>query len=46
MLKVRNQLTHDYDGVIVKEYCERIIHQYVDAFYALEDRINQLIGSV
>ena len=30
MLKVRNQLAHDYDGVIVKEYCQRIIHEYID----------------
>lgn len=25
MLKIRNQLVHDYDGVIVKEYCQRIV---------------------
>ena len=30
MLKVKNQLAHDYDGVIVKEYCQRIIHEYID----------------
>ena len=24
MLKVRNQLTHDYDGGIVKEYCQAV----------------------
>lgn len=33
MLKVRNQLSHDYDGVIVKEYCQRIIHEYIDLLY-------------
>ena len=33
MLKVRNQLLHDYDGVIVKEYCQRIIHEYIDLLY-------------
>ena len=22
MLKVRNQLSHDYDGLVVKEYCQ------------------------
>ncbi len=33
MLKVRNQLSHDYDGVIVKEYCQRIIHEYIDRLY-------------
>ena len=30
MLKIRNQLAHDYDGVIVKEYCQRIVHEYID----------------
>ena len=33
MLKIRNQLAHDYDGVIVKEYCQRIIHEYIDRLY-------------
>ena len=33
MLKVRNQLAHDYDGVIVKEHCQTIIHAYIDKFY-------------
>ena len=31
MLKVRNELTHDYDGDIVKEYCNVIIQKYVDS---------------
>ena len=30
MLKVKNQLAHDYDGVIVKEHCQTIIHEYID----------------
>lgn len=33
MLKVRNQLAHDYDGVIVKEHCQTIIHEYIDKLY-------------
>lgn len=33
MLKIRNQLAYDYDGVIVKEYCQRIIHEYIDRLY-------------
>lgn len=33
MLKVRNQLAHDYDGGIVKEYCQRIIGVYIDMLY-------------
>ena len=37
MLKVRNQLAHDYDGVIVKEYCQRIIRDYIDKLYEFRD---------
>ena len=37
MLKIRNQLAHDYDGVIVKEYCQRIIHEYIDRLYEFRD---------
>jgi len=33
MLKVKNQLAHDYDGVIVKEHCQTIIHEYIDKLY-------------
>ena len=33
MLKVKNQLAHDYDGVIVKEHCQTIIHLYIDKLY-------------
>ena len=43
MLKVRNQLTHDYDGDIVKEYCNVIIQKYVDLFYDFRNTIEALI---
>ena len=33
MLKIRNQLAHDYDGVIVKEHCQTLIHLYIDKLY-------------
>ena len=29
MLEVRNRLTHDYDGEIVKEHCRTIIDVYI-----------------
>ena len=35
MLKIRNQLAHDYDGVIVKEYCQS--HEYIDRLYEFRD---------
>ena len=30
MLKVRNLLTHDYDGTILKEHCDAIVQEYID----------------
>lgn len=43
MLKVRNRLSHDYDGSIVKEYCERIIEEYVNRMYELEEKIQKIL---
>lgn len=44
MLKIRNQLAHDYDGVIVKEYCQKIIHEYTDRLYEFEEYTKTLLG--
>lgn len=43
MLKVRNQLTHDYDGAIVKEHCHTIIEKYIDLFYDFEKVVKDLL---
>lgn len=32
MLEVRNRLTHDYDGEVIKEYCQNIVKVYIDKF--------------
>ena len=29
MLRVRNQLAHDYDGLVVKEHCQTIVDVYI-----------------
>ncbi len=42
MLKICNQPAHDYDGVIVKEYCQKIIGEYTDYLYAFKERIETL----
>lgn len=42
MLKVRNELIHDYDGDIMKEYCNKIADKYIDLFYDFKDAVNQL----
>ena len=43
MLKVRNELAHDYDSEIVKEHCNDIVENYIDLFYAFKDQVNGLI---
>lgn len=43
MLKVRNQLTHDYDGGIVKEHCQTIIHEYIDKLYDFKITVETLL---
>lgn len=42
MLKVRNELIHDYDGDIMKEYCNKIVDRYIDLFYDFKDVVKQL----
>ncbi len=43
MLKVRNELAHDYDSEIVKEHCKEIVENYIDLFYAFKEQVNGLI---
>ena len=39
MLKVRNQLSHDYDGLVVKEYCQIIVDSYIDKLEEFQARV-------
>ena len=43
MLKIRNQLAHDYDGVIVKEHCQTIIQEYIDKLYDFKGTVEKLL---
>lgn len=42
MLKVRNGLAHDYDGLVIKESCRVIVDAYIDVFYELEDSVTRI----
>ena len=44
MLKIRNQLAYDYDGAIVKEHCQTIIHEYIDKLYDFKTVVEELLG--
>ena len=43
MLKIRNQLAHDYDGIIIKEHCQNIIHVYIDKLYEFRAVVEDLL---
>ena len=43
MLKIRNELTHDYDCEIIKEHCNTIVNKYIDLFFDFEKVVQHLI---
>ena len=43
MLKVRNELAHDYDCEIVKEHCHTIVEKYIDLFYEFRNVVKGLV---
>lgn len=43
MLKVRNELLHDYDSEVVKTHCKTIVEKYIDLFYEFEGVVNKLM---
>ena len=42
MLKVRNELAHDYDSEIVKTHCNTIVQEYIDLFYEFKGVVKAL----
>lgn len=45
MLKVRNELTHDYDCEIVRKHCNTIVETYIDLFYDFENAVKKLVST-
>ena len=45
MLKVRNLLAHDYDGTIVANCCQTIIHVYIDKLYDYQKKVESIFHS-
>ena len=41
MLSNRNDLTHDYDGELLTDICERIITNYIDLFYEFKEWVDK-----
>lgn len=42
MLKIRNELTHDYDGTILERYCKEIVETYIDVLCDFKENIEKL----
>lgn len=42
MLKIRNELTHDYDGTILERYCKKIVETYIDVLYEFKGNVESL----
>jgi nucleotidyltransferase substrate binding protein (TIGR01987 family) len=43
MLKVRNELSHDYDGSVALFHCQNIVMNYIDKMLELEKRVEQVL---
>lgn len=44
MLHNRNELTHDYDGTLLKEICIQITDVYIDLFYEFQQIVDHIIN--
>lgn len=42
MLKIRNELTHDYDGTILERYCKEIVETFIDVLYEFKGNVESL----
>lgn len=45
MLKVRNQLSHGHDGLVVKEYCQIIVDSYIEKLEEFQARVVVVLQS-
>ncbi|HBA70504.1 MAG TPA: antitoxin [Lachnospiraceae bacterium] len=43
MLQMRNQLSHDYDGDIIKSCCKLITENYLNEFYEFQETVEALL---
>jgi nucleotidyltransferase substrate binding protein (TIGR01987 family) len=43
MLKVRNELSHDYDGSIVLFHCQNIVTSYIDKMLDFQLRVEHIL---
>lgn len=43
MLKIRNELTHDYNKNLAETYVCRIVNEFIDIFWQLRNRIETLL---
>lgn len=44
MLRVRNELAHDYNGEVVATHCQAILAVYIDKLTEFRERVEQLLA--
>ena len=44
MLKIRNELSRDYDGEVVAHHCQTIILRYVDLMFEFQGKVEEVLG--
>ena len=43
MLRLRNTLSHDYDGVVIAQACEKIVNSYINSFENFRTTVDSII---
>ena len=43
VMKLRNELTHDYNSILAIDECHNILYNYINLFNNLENKIDNLI---
>lgn len=46
MLKIRNELTHDYDAKLAEKYVRRIIDEFIYLFWQFKDKVDALLSDM
>ncbi|MEG2146314.1 MAG: HI0074 family nucleotidyltransferase substrate-binding subunit [Lachnospiraceae bacterium] len=45
MLRLRNTLSHDYDGVVIAQTCDKIVNNYIATFDKFKGTVEKIINS-
>lgn len=46
MLRLRNTLSHDYDGIVIAQACEKIVNNYINSFDKFKATVESIIKPI